>query len=67
MRYPYKPKHYVVEVHIGVDVLHKDYGKDELCALRAVERLLSKLSHQGIHEVRVWHDGSLCSKYEAKQ
>ncbi len=64
MRYPYKPANWIVEVHIGIDALHKDYGKDQGCAARAVERLLPTLSETGICEIRVWHDGSLFSKYD---
>lgn len=56
----YNRKNYVVEVHFASgDVLHKDYGPEQGCAFRAVERLAVHL-RQGITKfdaLRIWHNG----------
>jgi hypothetical protein len=46
-------KTHIVEIHIGKDVLSKDYGS-ETAALRAA----SRLADAG-HNVRYWYDGVL--------
>lgn len=48
----YNPDHYIVEVHIGIDVLHRDYGSEEGPARRAYNRL----KRFNFDDVRVWHD-----------
>jgi hypothetical protein len=65
-RNPYNPAHYVVEVHMGFDVLHKDYGPDAVCAFRAIDRLMPRLNYDGgIAEIRLWHKGQMTAKREA--
>ena len=49
----YDPNHYVVEIHLGMDVLSNDYGNDQGCADRAIERLKTRQ----FDELRIWHMG----------
>lgn len=68
MKYPYNHENFIVEIHMGKDVFHKDYGREESCALRAIERLVFRLNYEkGITEIRLWHAGSIISKYEASE
>lgn len=52
-----KDKH-VVEVHIGKDVLSRDYGS-ETCAKRAIDRLV-----EAGQKVRYWANGKLIGEYD---
>lgn len=52
----YNKNNYVVEVHFGWDVFHKDYGAMKGCAERAVERL-KRDNKRMLDDVRVWYDG----------
>lgn len=56
----YKTQNYVVEVHIGgTDVFSKDYGPEQGCAMRALERLKQacERGEAKMDEIRLWHAG----------
>ncbi len=64
-KHPYNKDHYVVELHIGIDVFHKDYGHDLRCAKRAIDRLMSG-DYSMLNEIRVWHGGCCVTKHEVQ-
>lgn len=55
----HNPKNYVVEVHFNTDVFSRDYGPEQGCAMRALERMRIELrSRQAqFRELRLWHSG----------
>lgn len=46
----YRKDRYIVEAHLGIDVLHKDVGPEFSPTQRMVERLLLKTEE----DIRVW-------------
>lgn len=63
-RYPYKATSHVVEVHIGPDIMHHDYGREEMNAIRAIDRLMHSPLFLACDRIRHWHNGSMITVYE---
>lgn len=57
----HNPKNYVVELHLGVDVMSHDYGSEIAPAQRAIERL--KARKTDAEEIRLWHDNKCISSF----
>ncbi len=55
----YNPKNYTVEVHMVTDVFSRDYGPEQGCAMRALERLAIQYRSGEIKftELRLWTAG----------